>query len=61
MGPIGDKFTAQLAMTTLERIGEEPAKAPVQPPAEPAPEEEDDEPPAKAALKVIRGDQHGAE
>ncbi len=61
IGPDGDKFTAQLAMTTLERIGEEKPE-PVVPPAVPAPDAEDDgEQPPSAALTVIRGDRHGAE
>ena len=60
MGPDGDKFTVQLAMTTLEKIGED--QEPVEPPAEPAPEEEDDDgQPPSAALTMIRGDRHAAE
>ena len=60
IGPDGDKFTAQLNMTTLEKIGEdEPAPAP--PPALPAPDEEEEEPPPSAALKLIEGARHAAE
>jgi len=60
MGPDGDKFTAQLNMTTLEKIGEDEPE-PVTPPAVPVPDEEDDEQPPSAALTVIRGDRHAAE
>ena len=57
MGPDGDKFTAQLNMTTLEKIGEDiPEPAP--PPALPVPG--DDEQPS-AALTIIRGGGHAAE
>ncbi len=64
MGPAGDKFTAQLNMTTLEKIGEDKPE-PVAPPALPAPDEDDSEDdgeqPPSAALKLIAGDRHAAE
>ena len=61
IGPDGDKYTVQLAMTTLEKIGEDKLE-PVAPPAVPAPDEEDDgEQPPSAALTVIRGDRHAAD
>jgi len=61
MGPEGDKFTAQMAMTTLEKIGEDPPE-PVVTPTLPAPEEtdEDEQPRTSAALKLI-GAGHAAE
>jgi HK97 family phage portal protein len=46
LGPDGDKLTVQMNMTTLDRIGEEPAAAPPAPPAE------DDEAPR---LRLITG------
>ncbi len=55
IGPDGDKFTAQLNMTTLERIGEDKPE-PIVPPALPAPDDgdgEDDEQPPSAALKLV--------
>ena len=61
MGPVGDKFTVQLNMTTLEKIGEDKPE-PVPSPALPAPDEEDDgEQAPSAALTVIQGDRHAAE
>jgi len=61
LGPEGDKLTAQLNMTTLEKIGEDPPEPVVTQPL-PAPEEtdEDEQPPPSAALKLI-GAGHAAE
>ena len=59
MGPDGDKFTMQLNMTTLDKIGEDQPE-PAPPPALPTPDEDDDQP-SSAALTVIRGDRHAAE
>ncbi len=60
MGPDGDKFTAQLNMTTLDKIGEDEPQ-PQAPPALPAPDEDEDEQPSSAALRLIEGERNAAE